>query len=54
MRLLRTEDGMTFSLVDFLADIPPYAILSPTWGADEDEVTFKDVLNGKNKHKPGH
>jgi hypothetical protein len=54
MRLLHTEDGMTFSLVEFLADIPPYAILSHTWSADEDEVTFKDVIKRKNLHKLGY
>lgn len=54
MRLLRTDDGSTFSLVEFPADVPPYAILSHTWGADEDEVTFGDVIEAKNLHKPGY
>ncbi|KAF1984563.1 HET-domain-containing protein, partial [Aulographum hederae CBS 113979] len=30
-------------------EIPPYAILSHTWGDDEDEVTFKDVMEGSGK-----
>jgi hypothetical protein len=54
MRLLRTEDGSTFSLVEVFTDIPPYAILSHTWGPDEDEVTFKEILKGKNTRKPGY
>jgi len=34
-------------------DIPPsmYAILSHTWGTDNEEVTFKDILKGKGKSK---
>jgi hypothetical protein len=27
-------------------DIPPYTILSHTWGADGDEVTFRDLTEG--------
>ncbi|KAJ6276546.1 WD40-repeat-containing domain protein [Bipolaris maydis] len=35
-------------------DIPPYAILSHTWGADGDEVTFADLQTGGCKTKPGY
>ena len=35
-------------------DIPQYAILSHTWGADTDEVTFGDMTNGTGKNKPGY
>jgi hypothetical protein len=60
MRLLKRlsdpdDDG--FSLVEhFGDDIPPYAILSHTWGDDGDEVTFKDLTddNDKGKSKPGY
>ncbi|KAK1751408.1 heterokaryon incompatibility protein-domain-containing protein [Echria macrotheca] len=38
MRLINTE---TLELVDFVADVPPYAILSHTW--DEGEVTCHDM-----------
>jgi hypothetical protein len=34
-------------------DIPPYAILSHTWGRNGDEVTFKDLIDGTGKSKPG-
>ena len=35
-------------------DIPRYAILSHTWGVDEDEVTFQDLENGSGKGKAGY
>ncbi|KAF2010129.1 HET-domain-containing protein [Aaosphaeria arxii CBS 175.79] len=54
MRLLQFRDG-TFSLVERLGrDIPPYAILSHTWGNDGDEVTFEDLIKGIGKSKPGY
>lgn len=44
MRLLRQEPNGTFILTNFNGNrIPPYAILSHTWGRDEDEITYKDV-----------
>ncbi|KAI9862356.1 MAG: hypothetical protein M1813_004832 [Trichoglossum hirsutum] len=57
MRLLRLEDDGEFSLTkDLVGDdiIPPYAILSHTWGSDNEEVTFKDLTNGAGKDKPGY
>ncbi|KAF2195026.1 HET-domain-containing protein [Zopfia rhizophila CBS 207.26] len=57
MRLLRRCDTGEFSLTeDFIGDevIPPYAILSHTWGADTEEVTFDDLKNGTGKDKPGY
>ncbi|RAR10491.1 adenine phosphoribosyltransferase [Stemphylium lycopersici] len=56
MHLLQAVGEDDFSLVDFFKDIPPYAILSHTWGADDDEVTFKDIYKkkGKGKTKPGY
>jgi hypothetical protein len=38
MRLIHTQN---FEIRNFDADIPPYAILSHTWG--EDEVTLQDL-----------
>ncbi|QYT03735.1 hypothetical protein H0G86_010684 [Trichoderma simmonsii] len=50
MRLINTQ---TFELKDFLyGTIPPYAILSHTWGDDSEELTLSDVKNG-NINKPG-
>ncbi|KAH4354590.1 hypothetical protein HBH99_256800, partial [Parastagonospora nodorum] len=52
MRLLRLEGDDGFSLVEFFgSDLPPYAILSHTWGADRDEVTFRDLTEGTGKEK---
>ena len=54
MRLLKLDDGR-FSLEWFPKDkIPPYAILSHTWGRGEnDEVTFKDLIDGTADNKRG-
>jgi hypothetical protein len=55
MRLLQYSDSRELSLYRFDdGDIPPYAILSHTWGADEDEVTFADLETGDGKTKPGY
>ena len=52
----RSADA-TFSLTaDLVGEdtIHPYAILSHTWGADAEEVTFEDLTNGTGKDKPGY
>ena len=55
MRLLRLEDNGEFSLVEFVSkNIPRYAILSHTWGADDEEATFKDLVDGVGKNKSGY
>ncbi|KAF2174705.1 beta transducin-like protein HET-D2Y [Zopfia rhizophila CBS 207.26] len=57
MRLLRRGDTGEFSFTeDLVGDeaIPPYAILSHTWGVDTEEVTFDDLINGTGKDKPGY
>ncbi|KAF2263136.1 HET-domain-containing protein [Lojkania enalia] len=57
MRLLQFTSAGEFSLTTDLVGedtIPPYAILSHTWGADTEEVTFKDLKNGTGKDKPGY
>jgi hypothetical protein len=52
MRLLHaTGDDDDFSLVEYIGNTPPYAILSHTWGEDHEEVTFKDIYKGKGKGK---
>jgi hypothetical protein len=33
---------------------PPYAILSHTWGADTEEVTFEDLTKGSGKRKSSY
>jgi hypothetical protein len=58
MRLLRLRDDSEdseFSLVEsFGKNIPRYAVLSHTWGADNEEVTFKDLVGGAGKTKAGY
>ncbi|RDW57006.1 hypothetical protein BP6252_13924 [Coleophoma cylindrospora] len=54
MRLLEFRHNK-FNLHLFEADkIPAYAILSHTWGDDENEVKFTDVIEGSGKEKPGY
>ncbi|KAF3026493.1 hypothetical protein E8E14_013304 [Neopestalotiopsis sp. 37M] len=55
MRLLQLDanEGLTFTR-NLTRDIPPYAILSHTWGAEDEEVTFQDVLQNGGKSKPGY
>ncbi|KAI9777314.1 MAG: hypothetical protein M1839_008922 [Geoglossum umbratile] len=54
--LLRSNTGEFSPTKNFVDDneIPPYAILSHTWGADAEEVTFEDLTNGIGKDKPGY
>ena len=53
MRLLEYNNDGEFSLAEFFSDnIPPYAILSHTWGAEE--AAFKDLMNGTGKSKSGY
>jgi hypothetical protein len=55
MRLLKLEDDGELSLTEFIGDnIPRYAILSHTWGADNEEFTFKDLMDGTGKTKAGY
>jgi len=55
MRLLKRKDDGDFSLTEFVGDkIPPYTILSHTWRAGNEEVTFKDLLEGTGKSKAGY
>jgi hypothetical protein len=55
MRLLKFGSRGELNLpIDIVEDIPCYAILSHTWGADGDEVTFNDLQNGSGKSKAGY
>ena len=55
MRLLVDHGHDDLGLVEHHDnDIPPYAILSHTWGADTEEVTFKDLMEGSGKNKAGY
>jgi hypothetical protein len=55
MRLLHIEDDGSFSLAEFMGqNVPPYAILSHTWGANNQEVSYQDVVNGTGQRKRGY
>jgi Heterokaryon incompatibility protein (HET) len=55
MRLLKFDDRGELSLTrDLHDDFPRYAILSHTWGSDEDEITFADLIHGPDKRKAGY
>jgi hypothetical protein len=55
MHLLKIHDDNTFSLARFSANrIPPYAILSHTWGAEDEEVTFQDIMCSSGLAKAGY
>ncbi|PVH69230.1 HET-domain-containing protein [Cadophora sp. DSE1049] len=55
MRLLKLEANGEFSLTnDITYPITPYAILSHTWGEDDEEVTFEDLKDGSGKTKNGY
>lgn len=54
MRLLKLSSLGELSLTkDLIDDRPPYAILSHTWRADDEEVTFSDLKNGLDRGKIG-
>jgi ankyrin repeat protein len=54
MRLLSTNTDGGFNLTSFTGNIPSYAILSHTWGADDQEVTFQDMISGSGTDKAGY
>ncbi len=56
MRLLQRTSTGELSLTGelFGNSIPPYAILSHTWGPSAKEVKFKDITNGKGKGKAAY
>ena len=56
MRLLKISVRQSFDFTEDLDDddLPQYAILSHTWGADEEEVKYADIVNGSGQHKRGY
>jgi hypothetical protein len=55
MRLLELKSHSEFSLTKDLCDnVPPYAILSHTWGKDDEEPTIQDLMKGVGKNKAGY
>ncbi|KAH7073704.1 ankyrin repeat-containing domain protein [Paraphoma chrysanthemicola] len=54
MRLLRLHGDGHITSTEYYSHIPPYAILSHTWGTDEEEVSFKDLNDGMARQKKGY
>ncbi|KFA70758.1 hypothetical protein S40288_09228 [Stachybotrys chartarum IBT 40288] len=55
MRLLERTDAGEIRLTKFFVkNVPRYAILSHTWGTEEDEVGFKDLMDDTGKNKLGY
>ena len=55
MRLLECNTDGEFSFTEHFGDAKPqYAILSHTWGATAEEVTFRDLIDGTGKGKVGY
>jgi hypothetical protein len=55
MRLLNFgSHGGLSPTKNLIEDIPSYAMLSYTWGAEVDEVTFDYLQNGSCRIKGGH
>lgn len=56
MRLLTWDFDGNFRLETFddARARPKYAILSHTWGSDNEEVIYQDITTGSGKHKIGH
>lgn len=53
MRLLERKRNGEFSVgEDLISDVPPYAILSHTWGSEE--VTYQDIISSTGKSKAGY
>ena len=55
MRLIQDDGHGDLNLVERTGnDIPRYAILSHTWGADSEEVTFNNLMQSTGKNKVGY
>jgi hypothetical protein len=55
MRLLQLKDDGEFTVAEFVGkNIPPYAVLSHTWGLNSEEVSLKDLIDGTGKSKAGY
>jgi Heterokaryon incompatibility protein (HET)/NACHT domain len=55
MRLLYLDDYGVLCLTEFFGgNIPPYVMLSHTWGLDGCEVTYEDLLKGTAEKKAGY
>jgi hypothetical protein len=56
MRLLQLHHDGNFSFAHYSSDVQPpkYAILSHTWGEDNQEITFSDIKANTGREKTGY
>lgn len=55
MRLLQYDSSRErYVAFNFFDNVPPYAILSHTWGADDDEVKYNELSRRGISNKPGY
>jgi hypothetical protein len=55
MRLLTYDEDGKLSIKRFkINQVPRHAILSHTWGEEDEEVTFADIINGDGLNKAGY
>jgi hypothetical protein len=54
MRLLSFDSHNKLNINQYRDDEVPYAILSHTWGDDEEEVTFRDVIESSGRGRVGY
>ncbi|KAI0188411.1 heterokaryon incompatibility protein-domain-containing protein [Astrocystis sublimbata] len=55
MRLLTVQDDGKVTLTkDLTRNLPPYAILSHTWEREDEEVSFKNIIDGVGQDKRGY
>ncbi|KAF7533415.1 hypothetical protein G7054_g7110 [Neopestalotiopsis clavispora] len=55
MRLLKIQEDGTICLTKhYTCNVPPYAILSHTWGEEEDEVMLEDICEGRAAEREGY
>ncbi|PQE24076.1 heterokaryon incompatibility protein [Rutstroemia sp. NJR-2017a BVV2] len=51
IRLLYSNDDGDISLTEWNSPVPPYAILSHTWGDPNEEVSYQDIIQGTARWK---
>ena len=54
MRLLKVDENGELVLTEDVSEPDPYAILSHTWGKEDEEVTFDDLKRNRAKSKAGY
>jgi Heterokaryon incompatibility protein (HET) len=51
MRLLQLQNSGQLTLAEYFQDdIPSYAILSHSWGPDDQEITFQEIKEGNQRN----